>query len=78
MLVWSFREKGQPERTVLHDFTSEGQMSTLVREVASAIEMIDPNAKALYEGVIGDLEGEILRLRTELSFWVGKPGVLSA
>jgi len=77
LLVWRFNEPGHPVRTLLHDFTAEGQMSTLVREVAACIEMVDPNARALYEGVIGDLEGEILRLRNELSFWVERPAVMA-
>lgn len=80
LLVWRFAEKGQPIRTLIHDFQADGEMSVLVREVAAAIELIDPNAKALYEGVIGDLEGEILRLKNQLAFFVGveKVGVLSA
>ena len=78
-LVWRFNEPGRPIRTQIHDFSADGEMSVLVRQVAAAIELIDPNAKALYEGVIGDLEGEILRLRNQLSFFVGeKPGVLIA
>ena len=72
LLVWRFNEPGKPIRTQIHDFQSDGEMSVLVREIASAISIID-GGKALYEGVIGDLEGEILRLKNELSFWLEKP-----
>ena len=75
LLVWRFAEKGQPIRTLIHDFQSDGEMSVLVREIAAAIEIINPGARALYEGVIGDLEGEILRLRNELAFWTERPAV---
>ena len=74
-LVWRFAEPGKPVRTQIHDFQSGGEMSVLVREVAAAIEIINPGARALYEGVIADLEGEILRLRKELDFWVKRPAV---
>ena len=60
-------------RTITHDFIAEGQMSTLVREIAAHIEMIDPNARALYEGVIGDLEIENMKLRQDLAFWTELP-----
>ena len=77
-LVWRFAMPGKPIRTQIHDFAADGEMSVLVREVAAAIEIINPGGHALYEGVIADLEGEILRLKNELSFWLEKPGVLTA
>ncbi len=79
LLVWRFTQKGHPPRTILHDFVADGAMSTLCREVAACIDIVD-NGRALYEGVIGDLEGEVLRLRNDkrdlekqLEFWIARP-----
>ena len=79
LLVWRFQEKGMPVRTQIHEFCAEpGEMSVLCREVASCLEIVD-GGKAFYEGIIGDLQGEILRLRSELKtanesldFWIGR------
>ncbi len=84
MLVWRFDERGQVPRSVIHDFATDGEMSHLVREVAAHIEFFEDGARALYEGVIGDLEGEVLRLRNDkrdlekqLEFWIARPAVMA-
>ena len=82
LLVWRFSEKGMPVRSQIHEFCAEpGEMSLLCREVASCLEIVD-GGKAFYEGVIGDLQGEVLRLRNELKqandsldFWLERKPV---
>ncbi len=83
LLVWQFKEKGTVTKTILHDFVADGAMSTLCREIAACIDIVD-NGRALYEGVIGDLEGEVLRLRNDkrdlekqLEFWLTRPAVVA-
>ena len=76
LLVWRFEEKGQPTRTQTHDFAADGEMSVLCREIASHIEIVD-GGRAFFEGVIGDLEGQVLRLRSQLDFWIGDTPVLA-
>ncbi len=72
ILAWRF-EGG---RSQVHDFATSGEMSVLCREIASHLDIVD-GGKAFYEGVIGDLEGECMRLRAEkrelekqIDFWL--------
>jgi hypothetical protein len=72
VLAW----KWDTGSSTVQDFVYEGELSTLVKEVAAALDLID-GGKTLYEGIIGDLQGEVLRLKaanrelTEtLDFWL--------
>lgn len=51
ILAWRFDNGAS---TVV-DFVADGEMSTMVREVAAAIDVIDGGA-ALWRGVAGDFE----------------------
>lgn len=81
VLSWWFPDQ---RRATVHDFATGGEMSVLCREIAAHMEIVD-GGKAFYEGIIGDLEREVLALRMEkreverqLEFWIGeKVGAMS-
>jgi hypothetical protein len=75
VLAWKF-DNGASQ---IHEFCAEpGEMSVLVREVAACMEIVDGGA-ALWRGVAGDLQAQVLQLKAELreandslSFWLEK------
>lgn len=52
-------------RAEINRFCMEGDMTSLAKEVAAALSIID-GGKAFYEGIIADLQGEILLLQQDL------------
>lgn len=74
MMVWRF-PSGVSQS---YDFVDDGEMTSLAREIASHLEIVDGRA-AYWRGVAADFEREYLRVKQELreveeqlEFWAGK------
>ena len=53
------------KRAEIQRFVMDGDMTSLAKEVAAALSIID-GGSAFYRGVIGDLEGEVMELNQKL------------
>jgi hypothetical protein len=53
------------KRAEIQRFVMDGDMTSLAKEVAAALSIID-RGDAFYRGIIGDLQGEILLLQQDL------------
>ena len=61
LLVWKF-DSGA---TMCQDFTYDGDLSALCKEVATHIDIVD-NSAAMWRGVAGDFQREVWRLEQQV------------